>query len=332
MQIRFLVPGTETARNGNIVTSERWRSIMEELGHRVFIDRDFCAAPCDLFVVFNAYRNRPAIIEAVRRRIVGSVVICLTGTDLYLDFQKDPAAVDVLRLADRLVVLQPMALLQLPAEVLDMTHVIFQSAVRPPLIPVYAKDSFDVCVIAHLRDVKDPLRAAAAARFLPPDSRIRVLLVGRALTEDFAQAAEKEVRENKRFLWLGEQSGKNTAKILLQSRALVLSSLLEGGANVISEAIVSDVPVIVTRISCTEGLLGEDYPGFFPVGDTGRLAELLLRAESDHVYYNELRERCRREAYKFEPSLERESINKLLSSVAGMARGGSQSCLPEGKR
>ncbi len=40
MNIRFLIPATQTIRNGNIATGERWRSFFEKLGHRVISSRD----------------------------------------------------------------------------------------------------------------------------------------------------------------------------------------------------------------------------------------------------------------------------------------------------
>ncbi|MRR37621.1 TIGR04348 family glycosyltransferase [bacterium] len=315
MRIRFLVPLTDAGRNGNIVTSERWKSFMEELGHQVAVDHESCREACDLLVAFHAYRSRSAIFEAKRSGMAGKMIICFTGTDLYRDLKADPQAADVLHLADRLVVLQPAGLDEVPASVRDRTSVIYQSAVRPASQASPSPDSFDICVIAHLRDVKDPLRAARAARLLPSESKIRVLLVGRALTDGLARAAEEETKENGRFRWLGELSAESTAKVLMQSRLLVLSSLMEGGANVVSEAIVLDVPVIVTEIPCMKGLLGADYPGFFPVMDTDRLAELMLRAEMDQTFYEGLRQRCRQEAYKFSPSLERERIRELLATV-----------------
>ena len=51
-------------------------------------------------------------------------------------------------------------------------------------------------------------------------------------------------------------------------RLLALTSRLEGGANVVSEAIASGVPVLSSYIAGSVGILGADYPGYFPVGDT----------------------------------------------------------------
>lgn len=315
MKIRFLEAPPLNIRNGNVVTYERWRAFFESLGHRV---ESFSAegdGRCDLLVVFNAYKNRQAVRDARKNGTAGRIVICLTGTDLYRDLQNDPAARDVLYLADQLVVLQSKGIFALPADLHCMTMVIFQSAVAKKVEVTRGEATFDVCGIAHLRDVKDPLLAARAARLLPPGSRIRILHIGKALTPEYARAAAREVAENPRFHWFGEQSGERTAEILLGSRLLVMSSLLEGGANVVSEAVVSGIPVIGTDISCMQGLLGDDYPGFFPVGDAHRLAQLLYRAETDCRYYDELAAWCRRESYKFDPERERESLKILLERV-----------------
>jgi len=205
MIIRFIEAPAHNIRNGNVVTSERWRRFFEELGHGVTSSPSANDEPCDILVAFNASKNRQAILEARNGGIAGHIVICLTGTDLYVDLKNDPSALDVLYLADQLAVLQPMALHELPPGLLHKAMVIFQSA-NPPRIDV-TKDPehFDVLVIAHLRDVKDPLRAAKASRLLPPESKIRVFLAGAALTEEFAHEAEREVEENPRFHWLGER-------------------------------------------------------------------------------------------------------------------------------
>ncbi|MBI5444440.1 MAG: glycosyltransferase, partial [Deltaproteobacteria bacterium] len=275
MRIRLLVPSAPCTRNGNTVTAERWRAFFEAMGHAVSVNGD-PRAPWDVLVALNASKSRQALLDAKRARPEARIALCLTGTDLYCDLREDPGLGDVLYLADRLVVLQPAALDDLPPPLREKTTVIYQSARPPGRAPCPSTETFDVCVIAHLRDVKDPLRTAAAARLLPPRSKIRVLHVGKALSEDLARAAEREAAVNPRFCWLGEQTKEGTEGVLLKSSLLVLSSILEGGANVVSEAVVAGVPVLATRIACAVGLLGEDYPGLFPVGDTRRLSELLL--------------------------------------------------------
>jgi glycosyltransferase involved in cell wall biosynthesis len=87
---------------------------------------------------------------------------------------------------------------------------------------------------------------------------------------------------------------------------------MEGGANVISEALAVPVPVLASNISGSIGLLGEEYPGYFPFGDTQALAQLLAKAEQDIEFYHELTDRCRQRAPIVHPDRERESWRELL--------------------
>jgi glycosyltransferase involved in cell wall biosynthesis len=136
-------------------------------------------------------------------------------------------------------------------------------------------------VFGHLRDEKDPFRTALAARLVPPDSRLRVIHVGRALDDGWAAQARAEMAANPRYVWRGDVAGAAVRRLLARTRLMVLSSIMEGGANVISEALVADVPVIASSIAGSIGLLGADHPGYYPTGDTAALAALLTRAEAD---------------------------------------------------
>jgi glycosyltransferase involved in cell wall biosynthesis len=96
----------------------------------------------------------------------------------------------------------------------------------------------------------------------------------------------------------------------------VLSSRLEGGANVLSEAIVTSVPVIASRIPGTVGILGASYPGYFTVGDTRELTRLLIRAETEPVFLSLLRSHGEKLAKLFEPALEQKAWEELLGEIA----------------
>src|SRR4029450_8264430 len=105
--------------------------------------------------------------------------------------------------------------------------------------------------------------------------------VGRAYTPQWAERAVAEMASNPRYRWRGDVPAATVRRLLARSHAMVISSLSEGGANVISEAVVAGVPILASRIDGNVGLLGGDYPGYFPVGDTRALAHLMQRVESD---------------------------------------------------
>ena len=198
-------------------------------------------------------------------------------------------------MATRIVVLQPKAIEELRLSWRTKTRVIYQSVegkheqtatrsssakTRTPKPEARTNGNFDVCVIGHLRAVKDPFRTAMAARSLPESSTIRVLQIGGAMTDGMADRARKEMSAHKRYRWLGEQRQGRVRRILSKSSLSVLSSRMEGGANVLSEAIAASVPILASRIDGNVGILGANYPGYFEVGDTAQLTRLLRRAET----------------------------------------------------
>ena len=121
-------------------------------------------------------------------------------------------------------------------------------------------------------------------RDLPPESRLRVIHLGKAHTDAWADEAMAETIRNRRYIWRGEVAGWGVRREFVKTHAMVLSSRMEGGANVISEAVAAGVPVIASDIHGSVGLLGRDYPGFFPVGDTAALRAVLLKAENDPAF------------------------------------------------
>jgi glycosyltransferase involved in cell wall biosynthesis len=190
--------------------------------------------------------------------------------------------------------------------------VIFQSATAPLQTNPKPKDVFQVCVLAHLREVKDPLRAAYAARLLPSTSRIQVVHAGQALSEIAAQEAREEEKQNVRYRWLEGLPREESQKLLAGSHLLTISSILEGGANVVSEAIAASVPILASRIPGNVGILGDDYPGYFETGHTQQLSTLLERAESDHSFFQTLVQACQRLTHLVDSAREANAWRALL--------------------
>lgn len=315
MRILIVTPAPPRSRKGNRITALRWARLLRELGHRVDLAESFVQQKCDILVAMHARRSSQSIKQYRDTSPDAPLILAMTGTDLYRDIKTSRVAQESLEFADRLVLLQPAGVEALPKKVQSKARVIQQSAIGLSKSPAPLSSVFEVAVVGHLRPVKDPFRTAIAARNLPDSSRIRIVHIGAALTESMAERARIEMQRNLRYTWLGELSPAQTKRRLARARLLVLSSKLEGGANVISEAIAVGTPVIASRISGSIGLLGEDYPGYFEVGDANGLNALLQRAEQNRKFYAKLERCCRRLLPLVEPSHERKLWERLLREV-----------------
>jgi len=136
------------------------------------------------------------------------------------------------------------------------------------------------------------------------------------MSENMRDRAEREVLHNPRYHWLGELPRWQARQRLQRSRLLVVSSRLEGAPNVASEALAAGVPMLSSRISGMEGLLGNDYPGYFPVGDTQRLAQMMLQAEQDPSFYRRLKQACQRIRHLVRPAREKRLWRELLQEIS----------------
>jgi putative glycosyltransferase (TIGR04348 family) len=293
--------------------------MIDEIGHRATI-LDAPGGDFDVLVALHAAKSAEAV-RAWREAHPGRpIVLALTGTDLYRDIHEDERALRSLDLADRLVVLHDLAPLDVPERFRDKVRVIRQSADPPDpgtlaSAKSAARDRFDVAFVAHARFEKDPLRPALAARRLPESSRLRVLHAGRVLSTEIEGLLAREASENPRYVWLGELPEAETLALIARSALLVLTSRIEGGANVLGEAIVAGTPPLASRIGACVAALGEDYAGLFEVGDTDALANLFARAETDRSFYDDLVQRAAARRGLFDPAAEREAWRRILAEV-----------------
>lgn len=316
MRIVLAAPDLRGLPTGNRTTASRWVAIWRRLGHQVAAaGADLPAA--DLLIALHARKSAGAV-QAFHRAYPGRpVIVALSGTDLYP--RLSAPARRAIAAAGRLVVLQELALQALPPEARAKARVIHQSARAAPRRRARrgVAAEFTVMVAAHLRAVKDPLRAAMASRHLPEASRIRVVHAGAALAPAWAARARAAMRRNPRYQWTGAWPPAMTRRRMARAQLLVVSSRLEGGPNVIGEAAVAGVPVLATRIPGNIGLLGPDYAGYFPVGGTGALARLMCRAESDPAFLAKLRRQMRARARLFSPRRELAAWRRLLAEAGG---------------
>lgn len=316
MKISLVTPAGAGSRSGNRTTADRWARFLRQLGHEVPVEEAWGGGRSDLMIALHTRRSHPSIKRYATAHPDHPLIAVLTGTDLYRDIRFDEDAQDSLRLATRVVVLQEAGLAELEPRHRAKARVIYQSA--EPIRPrPRAKTFFDVCVVGNLRAEKDPFRCALAAGLLPPASRVRITHAGKASEEGFAERARALAAAEPRYRWLGGVPRWRVRRLLSRARLLVQSSAMEGGANAVVEALAAGVPVIASRVAGNVGMLGEDYPGFYPVGDEKALALLLGRTEADAAFYEALEARCAARRPLTLPGRERGALGALIEEVAG---------------
>jgi putative glycosyltransferase (TIGR04348 family) len=315
VDLQLVTPAPLNLNNGNRITALRWSALLKKLGHRVRITQSYDEQPCDALIALHARRSADSIRRFHELHSDLPLIVVLTGTDLYRDIRSNKEAKQSLEIASRLVVLQNMALKALPRPFRRKTKVIYQSSEAFDAAPPSRARNFRVCVIAHLRDEKDPLRAALAVRQLPASSRIQLTHIGLALDDVLGERARTETERNRRYRWLGQLPHHAARRHLAHSHLVCITSKMEGSSNVLSEALASGVPVIASRIAGLIGTLGKDFPGYFPVGNTTKLTALLLKTESDPAFYHKLKRHCARAAKWVKPQRELDSWRRLLKEI-----------------
>lgn len=321
MKISLITPARKQTRTGNRTTAVRWARILRDLGHRVQVATDYAGEPADLMIALHAWRSA-ASVRAFRARYPDrTLIVGMAGTDIYRFQQSDPEVTHrSMAMADRLVGLHDLVADAIPEAMRGKLRIIYQSVPALPRRLPPLRDVFEVLVIGHLREEKDPLRAALAARALPAASRIRIVHLGMAHDARWAAAATAEMAANLRYRWRGEVPGWMVRRTLARAPLMVLSSIMEGGANVLSEALTAGVPVLASAIPGSIGLLGREYPGYFSAGDTAALSALLHRAETDADFLDGLRRHCAARAPLFTPARECDAWQALLAELSAPAR------------
>jgi putative glycosyltransferase (TIGR04348 family) len=324
LDVALITPAGAGSRAGNRATATRWAGLLKGLGCRVRIltpDESPVAAgndsrAPDLVLALHAWRSAAAI-RAWRRALPGCpLILVLTGTDVYrFQFSHPETTLASLESADALIGLHDCVQEDIPACFSSRLHIVYQSAQPlPPAAPSPSRRHFDVLVAGHLREEKDSLRCALAVRDLPSASRLRVTQLGGAHSEDWSVAAREEMTRNPRYRWLGDRPHWQVRQWMARARLMVISSRMEGGANVVSEACVAGLPILASDIPGNRGLLGHDYAGYFPVADTDALKDYLLRAESDPNFLQILREQVQARAPLFRPEAESEALARVIAA------------------
>jgi len=322
--IRIVSPALAVANNGNWQSARRWAHFLRTR-YRVTLAMEwpdqhphqnrYAAAP-DLLIALHARRSSASLAAFTHAHPERPTLLLLTGTDLYRDIKSDPAAQAALASAHALVLLQTDGLAELAQfspTLCAKASVIYQSAatLKATTLP---RRFFDVCMIGHLRLEKDPATFMRASALIKT-SAVRMIHIGGALEPKLGALALATEAASARYRWLGPLPHAATRQRLKRCHLMALTSCMEGGANVIIEAVTSGVAVVASNISGNRGMLGDDYAGYFAPGDAGALAALIERCAHDARFFELLQNQCAARAALFAPEAEQTALLKLVDNL-----------------
>ena len=314
--ICIVSPALADANNGNWQTARRWAQFLRTRFHADIASDWRDEAPPDLLVALHARRSAAALARFRAAHPGRPAILVLTGTDLYRDIHSDADAQASLERASALVLLQPAGLAELPPHLRAKASVIYQSApslqaakhAGPP-------HQHDILMVGHLREEKDPRTFMRAAALVTAASA-RLQHIGGALDPALGAAATAtEAAWPGRYRWLGALPHGDTRQRLQHAHAMAICSIMEGGANVIIEAVTSGVPVLASDISGNRGMLGDEYLGYFPLGDAHALAALIDQSINEPAWYAALQAQCAGRARLFAPEAEQAALLDLVDNL-----------------
>jgi putative glycosyltransferase (TIGR04348 family) len=312
-EIVIVTPALADANNGNWQTAQRWSRMLQQ-AYRVRLQSTWDGGDEALLIALHARRSAPAVVNWRQHRGAAPLIVALTGTDLYRDIQTDASAQASLRSADRLIVLNELGASALPAAMRHKTCVVLQScSARQGLVKTALH--LRALMVGHLRAEKAPETYFNAARLLNARRDILLQHVGAALDPTLGAQATALMAECPRYRWLGALPHGETRKRIQAAHVLVHPSHMEGGAHVVIEALRSGTAVLASHIDGNVGLLGDDYGGYFAVGDAQGLSRLLQRLRDEPAMLAKLLQQCAARAPLFDPAHEAATLLKLVGSL-----------------
>ena len=316
--IEIVTPASPGTLHGNRITALRWHQFLARLNYQSTVTERWSGKSCDVLIALHGLRSYDSIQRYKKAHPRHPVVLIMTGTDIYRDLKNSTKVIKSLEMADAIVVLQADAIQSLPGKFHHKVKVIYQS-VKGVTRKTPPKRHFLASIIGHLRTEKDPFCAAQCLPLLPSTSKIQLVQLGKAMSPEFQKQAISIEKNVMRYRWLGQLNHSKTLQWLSRSHVMIISSIMEGGAHVVSEAIAIGIPVIASDIPGNRGLLGGTYPAYYPVGDKVALSKLLTKAESNPAFYQKLCKAIAGRQKITKPELEQKSIQKLIQELLNKA-------------
>jgi sugar transferase (PEP-CTERM/EpsH1 system associated) len=190
-----------------------------------------------------------------------------------------------------------------------------------------AEDEFCIGCVGNLFPVKDHTTLLAALQELDGKcGKWRVLLAGEGSERARLEAIVAARHWSDRVIFLG--TSHRVPELLNAMDVYVLPSVAEGLSNSLLEAMASGLPVIATAVGGNPEVVDDGKSGLlFPVGDSARLAEMLLRLMSQPEVRLEMAQRAlrrAREEFSIESMVEKyaslyQSLRPALAPVKAVA-------------
>jgi putative glycosyltransferase (TIGR04348 family) len=312
----IISPALRNANNGNWQTAQRWAHMLSsQYRTRIATAWSGQGTECksdQVMIALHARRSAEAIALWHAQRGSRGLILALTGTDLYRDIHTDTQAQASLDAAQSLIVLQSLGISQLPKQLHHKVVTIYQSTTSRKTL-AKTTQRLNAVMVGHLRDEKMPQTLFEAAHLLAERHDIRIRHIGAGLDESLAQLAINTEAACAGYTWARGQSHSQTRSAIQRAHVLVHTSRMEGGAHVIMEAVCSGTPVLASRMDGNVGMLGDDYAGYFPVGDAQALAGLLLRCKNEAAFLDQLQQQSALRAPLFSPQTEQSALRQLVA-------------------
>lgn len=281
--IRLVVPEGAGPASGNRRSAERWAGYLHETGHDVRVLE--ATAPqgeyegADLWIGLHAERSASALDVARRIRPDLPAVTVLSGTDLHRPHGLAERALEQLARSARIVALHPGAEDLLPPALHPRLTCIVQ--VPPGLGPrPLPPGPPRLAMLASLRPVKNTELVHRALELLPLELELEVRHAGAPLNEPLTDRARRVSSSDPRYTYLGEVNHRAALDLIGDAHGLLLPSHSEGGANVLSEALLLGRGVLASDVPGSRSLWCRmDETGFDPDDPAGLAARLRRFAE-----------------------------------------------------
>jgi hypothetical protein len=298
-------PPSTYATNGNMVTAQRYRCFLTEMGH----DEE-CKEPsnADVLIVLHAHKSFQVVQES---RSYQKIIVVLTGTDVSSWTRE--ARTTCLR-ADVVVLLRELSVDEKSVcmsdeRILSKSVIIHQTREHESIASSSMNNNnssnstpLRVLTIANLRQVKDPLAVHRALELKRPEmSAMLFTLIGDTCCDekescDLCSAAYKGC-----IGYVGPKNQADCTKAILETHVVVMPSFAEGLSDVFVQTIVNNVPLLCRRMDSTLSLLPDDYIGFFDTDQN--LCDIL--------------ERCRYPEFRYNLIIQTKHAHEILSDRSG---------------